>query len=390
VTVYLNLIRPDRLVGLAREQSRPVNRALGTAVLQLFALLLICLVVWLQLAGPPERVAYLDLRQDAGAASETSPVLNPAEPEVAPLAPPVTAEAPQATAAANTPGTAAAPSVATATALQSPGNGLAPAPDPAIVRNTATGPLPMVASDGRSALRVYARPFAGPPGSPRIAIVVASLGLRETYSQAAIRTLPPDVTLAFTPYAGNLATWLATARSNGHETLMGVPMEPLGYPGNDPGPQTLLASLGTTENIRRLDWALSRAAGYVGVLPLMGSGFTANEKALKPVIEALKERGLMLLDTRASTQSLAGRISAAAGLPASAATLTLDSKPTREAVEQRLADLERAARARGSAVGITFEGAPVVLEAISAWAAGLGQRGIVLAPISALASRAGP
>ncbi len=387
MTAYLNLIRPDRLFGLATAQLRPAKRASGTPVVLLSALLLICLAAWLQLAGPPERVAYLDLRPDAGSAAATSPPLDPAEPEAAALAPAEITQAPP------TPGAAATAALAepVTTALQPPNSALPPAPDPAIVRNTATGPLPMVASDGRSALGVYARPFVAPPvPAPRIAIVVASLGLREAYSQAAIRTLPPDVTLAFTPYAGNLATWLATARSNGHETLMGVPMEPLGYPANDPGPQTLLVSLGTSENIHRLDWALSRAAGYVGVLPLMGSGFTTNEKALGPVIEALKERGLMLLDTRASTQSLVGRLTSAAGLPAAAATLTLDSKPSREAVELRLADLERAARARGSAIGITFDGAPVVLETISAWAAGLGQRGIVLAPVSALASRQAP
>ena len=378
MTAYLNLIRPDRLSGLALGQSRLTAR---TATVGVLLVLLLCLIVWLQLAGPPERVAYLDLRPGPADILTTSPILEVPPPDVAPSG----AQAHSVTPAPE----ATAPSALATIPLPPPGLAL-PAADPAIMRNTTAGPLPMIAGDGRSAFQVYARPFTGQPGVPRIAIVVASLGLREAYSQAAIRTLPPDVTLAFTPYAGNLATWLATARGNGHEILMGVPMEPLGYPGNDPGPQTLLASLGTTENIRRLDWALSRAAGYVGVLPLMGSGFTANEKALKPVIEALKERGLMLLDTRASTQSLAGRISAAAGLPAAAATLTLDSKPTREAVEQRLADLERAARARGSAVGITFEGAPVVLEVISAWAAGLGQRGIVLAPISALASRAGP
>jgi len=352
-------------------------------MLLLLALLLFCLALWLQLAGPPERVAFLDLRVEGGGAPEAlaAPLLAPPQPEASPLAP---------AAIANAPETVAAVAEPSATVLQPPGIALPPAPDPAIVRNTASGPLPVVASDGRSALGVYARPFAAPAGTPRIAIVVASLGLREAYTQAAIRKLPPDVTLAFTPYAGNLANWLSDARGNGHEVLMGVPMEPLGYPGNDPGPQTLLASLGTAENIQRLDWALSRAAGYVGVLPLMGSGFTANEKALNPVIDALKARGLMLLDTRASTQSLISKLTAAAGLPAAASTLTLDSKPTSEAVAQRLADLERAARARGSAIGITFDGSPMVLEAISAWAAGLGQRGIVLAPISALASQPAP
>jgi polysaccharide deacetylase 2 family uncharacterized protein YibQ len=364
VTSYINLTRPQRLAGQggAADSALLLRSVIGGLTLALLA----CLLIWLQLAGPPATVAYLDLApvQQAPAVEDVA---------AADVAAAETATAPAVV--AETPAAVAPPAVIT----------LAPSPDPSITRETAIGPVPMVASDGRTALSVYARPFTAPPGQPRIAIVVAGLGQREAYAQAAIRTLPPEVTLSFSPYAGNLTSWLAEARANGHETLMAVPMEPVGYPANDPGPQTLLTSLGTEENVQRLDWALSRASGYVGVLPLMGSAFTTNEGALQPVLVALKARGLMLLDARASTQSLGGKLAKSAGVASATSTLTIDSRPTREAVAQRLGELERAALSRGSAVGITFEGAPAVLEAISAWAAGLGQRGIVLAPISAVA-----
>ena len=47
------------------------------------------------------------------------------------------------------------------------------------------------------------------------------------------------------------------------------------------------------QNIRRLEWALSRATGYVGVSTFMGAGLAAQPKALKPILAELKTRGLI-------------------------------------------------------------------------------------------------
>ena len=51
-------------------------------------------------------------------------------------------------------------------------------------------------------------------------------------------------------------------------------MEPVDYPDNDPGPQTLLTSLPAEQNIDRLHWALSRVRGYVGIMNYMGARLT--------------------------------------------------------------------------------------------------------------------
>ena len=39
------------------------------------------------------------------------------------------------------------------------------------------------------------------------------------------------------------------ARARGHEIMLQVPMEPVGYPGNNPGPKTLLTERGEEANI---------------------------------------------------------------------------------------------------------------------------------------------
>ena len=74
-------------------------------------------------------------------------------------------------------------------------------------------------------------------------VVVTGLGLATDVSETAIRTLPAAVSLSFTPYAKDLETWISLARSQGHEVLLDLPMEPTTFPNDDPGPRALITSL---------------------------------------------------------------------------------------------------------------------------------------------------
>src|SRR5581483_8896989 len=75
--------------------------------------------------------------------------------------------------------------------------------DPALIENSAQGPLPRIADDGRKPMTVYAG--AAPAGAKfKIAIVVNGLGLSAIATKAALDGLPVGVTLGFTPYAGDV------------------------------------------------------------------------------------------------------------------------------------------------------------------------------------------
>ena len=123
----------------------------------------------------------------------------------------------------------------------------------------------MIGPDGRRPSTAYARSFEAEPGTPVIAVIVGGLGVSESLTEAAIESLPPEITLSFVPYARDLQAWMNRARAAGHEVMIELPMEPFDYPNNDPGPHTLLADASETENMRRLHWLLSRASGYFGV-----------------------------------------------------------------------------------------------------------------------------
>jgi polysaccharide deacetylase 2 family uncharacterized protein YibQ len=163
-------------------------------------------------------------------------------------------------------------------------------------------------------------------------------------------------------------------------------MEPFDYPDNDPGPQTLLASLKPEQNIDRLQWLMSRFQGYVGVTNLMGARFTAAESALAPVLREVGKRGLLYLDDGASHRSLAAQIANSDNVPFARAELTIDASPTPQNIDRALGRLEALAKERGHAIGIA-SALPATIDRIAQWSKSAGNRGFTLVPISAVLSR---
>lgn len=262
---------------------------------------------------------------------------------------------------------------------------LAPAPDPALVEQSKDGPLPKIARDGRKPWQVYARPL--PPGiqtDRRIALVVSGMGISESATAHAIKVLPPEVTLSFAPYGARLQEWIDKAREAGHEVLLELPMEPFGYPQNDPGPHTLLTSVNASENLTRLNWLMSRFTGYVGVMNYQGARFTASASALKPVLSSLSSRGLLYVDNGASARSLAPTLARDVGMPTALATRIVDPVQNPEVIATALDTLEKVSLETGSAIGIA-SGFPVTVDALAEWAQSLAQDGYVLVPVTAIA-----
>lgn len=288
-----------------------------------------------------------------------------------------------------------AQSVSTAINVELPPTGgskatlLIPAPDPGLIEDNPNGPLPIIGKDGRQAWQVYARPFDAKDARPRVALIVTGIGLDQTLSQAALDRLPGTITLGFDPYAGNVKNNVATARSLGHEALLGLPLEPLDYPRQDPGPLTLLTSLDASQNADRLAKLMGKATGYVGFVAIMGARFETENSSLLPVLENLKRRGLMFADDKAPEQSVVAPIATQMKLAWAAGNSVLDSESDPAAIDQALAGLETSAKRSGAALGIAAL-SPALLDRVAAWLVALDSRGVVLAPASAVANRQSP
>ena len=256
-------------------------------------------------------------------------------------------------------------------------------PRPALLEPSLAVPgamLPRVGPDGTLPRVAYARP-SPVTDRPRVALVLSGLGLSEADSIAAIRALPPTVTLAISPYASNAAPVLDLARAHGNELLATVPMEAEGA--DSAGRRALMTGASAEDNRINLEWALGRTQGYAGVTGagdngLRGERFAAQISSFKAMLEEVSRRGLYYLDPRPGGPGLP------LALPHATVSAVADDRPARDEFEDRLAAIEAMARERGFAIALAGPPRRATVERLVAWAGLLEQRGFVMVPVSAL------
>lgn len=224
------------------------------------------------------------------------------------------------------------------------------------------------------------------PSLPMIAVVIDDMGVDRRRSDR-IAILPGPLTTSFLPYARDLPHQAAAARARGHELMVHVPMEPLGH--MDPGPQVLEAGQPAEDLRSRLVLGLGHFSGFVGINNHMGSKFTADDQGMRVVMEELRARGLLFLDSMTTDRSLGGRLARSYGVPFVERDVFLDNEADVHLIRRQLARLEAVARQRGYAIAI---GHPRdgTIDALAEWLPTLQQRGFALVPVSAIVGRRFP
>jgi polysaccharide deacetylase 2 family uncharacterized protein YibQ len=219
-----------------------------------------------------------------------------------------------------------------------------------------------------------------------VAIILSDAGLSEAATLRALHALPPQIALAFSPYAPKLPSWMEQAQAGGRETFLLLPMEPLTYPKDDPGPRALLSRRSESENRTNLQWLLSQATGATGVMNFMGSRFLADRRGMASALEQIKRHGLIFVENpvTAGLQSSAA-FARDAGVPYLSAEMQIDLQAEENAIRRQLFLLEKAAEEKGFAIGIAAP-YPVTLQVLPQWADSLARRGFTLSAPSALLS----
>lgn len=221
--------------------------------------------------------------------------------------------------------------------------------------------------------------------APMIALVIDDLGFTERQVVRSM-ALDPAVTLAFLPYTPGASRLAATARQAGFELLVHLPMEPADHAA-DPGPDALLLGLSEAEFARRLERNLSRFGGYVGVNNHMGSAYTRDEAAMGRVMQELRARGLLFLDSVTTPASIAWRAADTFGVPHASRDVFIDADVDAGFIESQLALLESLARQRGAAIGIGHP-YPETFAVLERWLPSARERGVTLVPLSRVVARA--
>jgi polysaccharide deacetylase 2 family uncharacterized protein YibQ len=266
-----------------------------------------------------------------------------------------------------------------------PHQSLVKAPIAALVENSDQGPLPKIGLGGKKPSDAYARMVSANAihsDQPKIAIILGGMGLNDKLTARAGRDLTGDITFAFAPYGPNLQDQVNKAREQGHEILLQLPLEPVGFPASNPGPKTLLADADTPTNLQNLQWHMSRFTGYAGVVNYMGGRFMASPDAVKPMLAELKKRGLYFVEDGSLPLSSTDDVAQGLRQPVRHADIVIDANPDAQSISDALAKLEEQARSQGFAMG-TGSGLAVTVDTVRDWAKSARDRGIILVPATA-------
>ncbi len=235
-----------------------------------------------------------------------------------------------------------------------------------------------------SPVMAYAVPSSAPSDKPVIAIVIDDMGLDRARTLKMME-LDGPLTVSLMTYARGLSELTETAHKAGHEVMGHLPMEPMDSNEN-PGPGALLTTMDDVAIRQHVGDYLDKWQGYVGINNHMGSKFTADAARMSVVMEELKARGLMWLDSKTTVESAGTAAAAAANVPFVERDVFLDNVESVSAVLEQLAQLEQTAKSRGFAIGI---GHPhdSTIQALKQWLPTLRRTGISLVPVTEILKR---
>jgi len=247
-------------------------------------------------------------------------------------------------------------------------------------KNGLTLPISRFADD-MTPFQAYKRPFKPVPGKVPVAIVVMDYGLSSSFSQSALDNLPADISFVLTPYADDVAKWGADARANGHEFWLALPMET--RDGADTGPLTLGVNASLQDNQQRLMSILATVPGYVGLVSQKNHVFNDQDLDISPMLKQIFGRGLAFAESNPGSTPFGQTMAAKDGFPYVQNGVWLDSDLRPASIDQALQQLETTATKNGRAVAFV-QPYPVVLKKIQDWVKSADDRGIQIAPLSAL------
>jgi len=183
-----------------------------------------------------------------------------------------------------------------------------------------------------------------------VAIVIDDLGW-DRRNVDAYESIEASLTMALMPGRPH-SDWFYRRWRDRFEFILHMPMEPRGYPEDDPGRLALLLSMSPDRITGRVRSVLKRYPGMTGLNNHMGSAFTRWRPGMNALMEVLARRGLYYLDSLTAADSLADELGRRWEVPVVKNQVFLDHQRGRRFVRRQLDRLVRLARRDGTAIGI--------------------------------------
>ena len=217
----------------------------------------------------------------------------------------------------------------------------------------------------------------------KIAIVIDDFGHTSQRLVKRFCQLPFPLTLAVLPNEGQANAIAERALATGHEVLVHLPMEPHGYPENDPGPDAVMVDQDADEIRWHVRRAIVNVPGAVGLNNHMGSRATADARVMGLVLEEVARHPLFFLDSRTTPESQGWILAQEVGVPSIQRDLFIDPLEEVTSVEENLWELAELAARNGQAVGVGHD-RQQTLSALEYVLPRLERKGFRFVPVSQL------
>lgn len=185
---------------------------------------------------------------------------------------------------------------------------------------------------------------------PLLAIIIDDGGNQLNLTKG-VAGLGLPLTWAILPYTRYAAETARIADSKQIPYMLHLPMQAMS---DQDGSKEYIVGRGMSdEQIRAVTAeALDLLPNAIGLNNHRGSLATSSSEIIEPVMEVLKERSLIFIDSRTSGKSVAHDVALTNGVPTMKNNGFLDGSPEKKEIEKRFDEVIKFAARRGSAIAI--------------------------------------
>ncbi len=154
--------------------------------------------------------------------------------------------------------------------------------------------------------------------------------------------LDKAVTFSIIPELKEAHRVMLKAHKTGHEVMLHLPMEPIGYPRNNPGDDAIFVDLSQNEIKNRVNKFLKMIYLADGVNNHMGSLATSDETTMNAVLDVLQKKDLFFIDSFTIASSVGYKLALKRNMRTGKRNLFLDDPaPSQKVLEERVSQLKQ-------------------------------------------------
>lgn len=219
---------------------------------------------------------------------------------------------------------------------------------------------------------------------PVLAIVIDDFGGADIHGVEELLSLDRPITAAVMPNLVHSIDHSLLAHQNGHEVIMHQPMQPVKGKLSWLGPGAIMSDMDPEQIRETFIKNLETVPHAKGFNNHTGSKVTSQEEKIKPLLEVCKEKGLFVLDSRTSMDSVVIPVAKSMSIPWAKRDIFLDDIKSDRHINRQIQKACKVAQKQGYAIAIGHvgQGGKVTARSIKAAIPIIEKQGIRLVPVS--------